>query len=151
MNYSLKIFAAGILILCVGPTGCGRPSSVAVVTAPIPVTVSYPVKRSVSDYADFTSRTSAVQSVDVRSRVSGYLESIHFKEGALVKKGDLLFEIDPRPYQAQVAFATAQVAANEAMLKKAKADNARHKTLAAKSPGAVTQQDLDQYQAAEDQ
>jgi RND family efflux transporter MFP subunit len=68
-----------------------------------------------------------------------------------VKKDDLLFEIDPRPYKYQVDFAKAQLAANEALLKKARADNQRYKALAIRSPGTVTQQDLDQYQAAEDQ
>ena len=151
MSHSLNALAAAMLVLSLGLTGCGRTSSGAVETAPTPVTVSHPIKRNVVDYADFTSRTAAVESVDVRARVGGYLEKINFKEGTLVKKGDLLFEIDPRPYQAQVHFAKAQVAANEALLKKAKADNVRYKTLAMRSTGAVTQQDLDQYQAAADQ
>ena len=68
--------------------------------APTPVTVSQPVEREVTDYADFTGRTAAVDSVEVRARVWGYLDKVNFKEGALVKKGDVLFEIDPRPYQA---------------------------------------------------
>ena len=68
--------------------------------APTPVTVSYPVERDVTDYADFTARTAAVDSVEVRARVWGYLDKVNFKEGALVKKGDVLFEIDPRTYQA---------------------------------------------------
>ena len=67
---------------------------------PVPVTVSYPVERDVTDYADFTARTAAVDSVEVRAHVWGYLDKVNFKEGALVKKGDVLFEIDPRPYQA---------------------------------------------------
>jgi RND family efflux transporter MFP subunit len=139
------------LVLCLGLTGCSRTSSGAVVTAPTPVTVSHPLKRIVSDYADFTSRAAAVESVEVRARVVGYLDKIYFKEGTLVKKGDLLFEIDPRFYQAQVDFAKAQLAANEVLLKRAKADNVRYKAAVKLSPGAVTPQDLDQYQAAEDQ
>ena len=58
-------------------------------------------ERVVTDYADFTGRTNAHQSVDIRPRVSGYLVQMPFKEGAEVKEGDLLFEVDPRPYQAQ--------------------------------------------------
>ena len=61
-----------------------------------------PVERDVTDYADFTGRTAAVDSVEVRARVWGYLDKVNFKEGALVKKGDVLFEIDPRPYQADL-------------------------------------------------
>jgi RND family efflux transporter MFP subunit len=151
MSYSLNVLAAAILVLSLGLTGCGRTSSGTVVTAPTPVTVSHPLKRNVGDYADFTSRTAAVESVDVRARVGGYLDKINFTEGTLVKKGDLLFEIDPRPYRALVDFAKAQLAANEALLKKATSDNVRYKTLAIKSPTAVTQQDLDQYQATADQ
>ena len=78
--------------------------------ATTPVTVSHPVEREVTDYADFTGRTAAVDSVEVRARVWGYLDKVNFKEGALVKKGDVLFEIDPRPYQAALNQAKANVA-----------------------------------------
>ena len=64
--------------------------------------MSYPVGREVTDYADFTGRTAAVDSVEVRARVSGYLDKVNFKEGALVKKDDKLFEIDHRPYRADL-------------------------------------------------
>src|SRR5207248_2256012 len=93
----------------------------------------------------------AVESVEVRARVAGYLDKVNFREGNLVEKGDVLFEIDPRPYQAQVDYVLGQIAANQAMLKRARADNARNRELAAKSRGAITQQDLDASQAAEDQ
>jgi RND family efflux transporter MFP subunit len=73
------------------------------------VSVSYPVERKVTDYADFTGRTAAVDSVEVRARVDGYLQSINFKEGALVKKGDVLFVIDPRPFVAELNRAKAQL------------------------------------------
>jgi RND family efflux transporter MFP subunit len=151
MSYSPYSLSAVVLVLSLGLPGCGRTSAGTVATSPTPVTVSHPLRRNVCDYADFPSRTAAVESVDVRARVGGYLDKINFEEGTLVKKCDLLFEIDPRPYQAQVDLAKAQVAASEALLKKATADNTRNRTLAAKSPGVVAQQDLDQYQAAEDQ
>src|SRR5271166_3096366 len=91
-----------LLGLCIGLAGCARVPSGAPEAAPIPVTVSRPVERDVTDYADFTSRTAAVDSVEVRSHVWGYLDKVNFKEGDLVKTGDVLFEIDPRPYKAQV-------------------------------------------------
>src|SRR4051812_46518423 len=98
MRNSLNSSAAAILIVSLNLAGCGRRSSGTVVTpGPIPVIVSHPLSRTVVDDADFTSRTVAVESVDVRARVAGYLDKIHFKEGTLVKKGDLLLEIDPRP------------------------------------------------------
>ncbi len=149
MSRSLNVPFAAMLILSLGLTGCGQNSSGAVATAPIPVLVSHPIQRNVGDYIDFTSRTAAVESVDVRARVSGYLEKINFKEGELVKKGDVLVEIDPRPYQALVEYAEAQLAASEARLNKAKADNARAKSIAKISPGNISVQDLDQYEAAE--
>ncbi len=151
MNPASRVFMFAILVLNLALAGCTRQSSGPIATAPTPVVISHPIQRNVTDYVDLTSRIAAVESVEVRSRVNGYIEKINFKEASLVKKGDLLFEIDPRPYQAQVDFAKAQVAANEALAKKARADNSRYKALAVKSPGTVTQQDLDQYQATEDQ
>src|SRR6185369_4577498 len=109
-----------------------------------------PVKRDVTDYIDYTGRTDAVNSVDIRPRVTGYLVKMPFTEGSEVKKGDLLFEIDPRPYQAQLDQAEGQVELNRARLKLAKADNVRAKGIA-KTPGAISQQDLDTYQAKEEE
>jgi RND family efflux transporter MFP subunit len=150
MNYPGTYFAGAALVLAqFFLTGCRKPPEPPA-SAPTPVVVSYPVEREVTDYADYTARTAAVDSVEVRARVGGYLEKVNFKEGALVKEGDVLFKIDPRPFKAQVAFAKAQVAANEAVAKKAKLDNVRNKNIA-KTPGAISQQELDLYQAAEDQ
>src|SRR5204862_5536855 len=96
--------------------GCSRAPSGAPAAAPVQVTVSYPVEREVTDYADFTARTAAVDSVEVRAHVWGYLDKVNFKEGALVKKGDVLFELDPRPYQALLNQAKAKIAQDEAQL-----------------------------------
>ena len=80
-----------LLGLCLGLAGCVRVPSEVPAAAPMPVTVSYPVERDVTNYADFTGRTAAVDSVEVRARVSGYLDHVNFKEGALVNKDDKLF------------------------------------------------------------
>src|SRR5205807_7608675 len=94
--------------------GCRQsPSQVAPAEPPV-LPVSKPVRREVTNYVDFTGRTDAVEAVDIRPRVTGYLVRIPFKEGSEVKKGDQLFEIDPRPYQAQRQQAQGQVALNEA-------------------------------------
>src|SRR6266436_6493329 len=86
--------------LCIGLVGCARVPSGAPEAAPLPVMVSHPVERDVTDYADFTGRTAAVDSVELRARVWGYLDKVNFQEGALVQNGDVLFEIDPRLYRA---------------------------------------------------
>jgi multidrug efflux system membrane fusion protein len=112
--------------------------------------VSQAVERTVTDYADFTGRTNAVESVDIRARVSGYLVKMPFKEGAEVKKGALLFEVDPRPYQAQLDQAQGQVNLYKAQLALAKANYARDLEVA-KTPGAVSGQQLDQDKAAIDE
>jgi multidrug efflux system membrane fusion protein len=80
------------------------------VTAPPPptVTVSPPLQRNVSRWTDFTGQFSAVDHVDLQAQVSGYLTEIHFADGQVVHKGDLLFVIDPRPYEIQLQQATAQ-------------------------------------------
>jgi len=131
--------------------GCQRQPAAAVAAEQPVIPVSRPVRRQVTDFVEFNGRTDAVNSVDIRPRVTGYLTKMPFKEGAEVEEGDLLFEIDPRPYQALVDFSIGEVAANEARLKLAKANNVRAKKIAADTPSAITQQDLDSYQAAEDE
>jgi RND family efflux transporter MFP subunit len=110
-----------------------------------PVTVSRPVERDVTDHADFTGRTAAVDSVEVRARVLGYLDKVHFKEGALVKKGDLLFEIDPRPYRADLGRAEGTVAQYDARVRRTEHDYRRVKSLLTR--GAVGQEEYDRYEA----
>jgi multidrug efflux system membrane fusion protein len=113
------------------------------------VPVSRPVQREVTDYVDYTGRLAAINSVDIRPRVTGYLTKMPFKEGAEIDENDLLFEIDPRPYQALLDQAEAQLNLNIAKLRLAKATNTRAKTVAAREPGAFSQQELDTYQAQE--
>jgi multidrug efflux system membrane fusion protein len=115
---------------------------------PPAVPVSKPVVREVTDHVDFTGRTDAVQAVDIRARVTGYLVQIPFKEGAEVKQGDLLFEVDPRPYHAQLDQAASQVELNEASLKLARTTLARDQSISKSVPGGVSQQQLDQDLAA---
>lgn len=76
---------------------------------PPTVTVSRPLSREVIEYDEYTGRFDAVDAVDVRARVSGYLVEVHFKDGQMVKKGDLLFTIDPRPFERAVDQARAEV------------------------------------------
>jgi RND family efflux transporter MFP subunit len=132
MRYHPTPFASAALALglCLGLAGCSHAPSGAPAVASLEVTVSYPVEREVTDYADFTARTAAVDSVEVRARVSGYLDKVHFKEGEPVKKGDLLLEIDPRTYQATFDHATGSLAVAEARLRRTNADLQRGRELA---------------------
>jgi RND family efflux transporter MFP subunit len=114
-----------VLGLCVVLAGCAGAPSGAPAPAPTPVAVSLPVERYVTDYQDFTGRTAAVDSVEVRARVWGYLDRVHFKEGDLVKEGDVLFEIDPRIYRAALEQAEGNLASMEARVERLNADVAR--------------------------
>ena len=78
--------------------------------APPAVTVSQPIQRELVEWDEYTGQFAAKEYVEIRARVSGYLTEIHFEDGQLVKEGDLLFVIDPRPYQATLAAARAQLA-----------------------------------------
>jgi multidrug efflux system membrane fusion protein len=130
-------------------SGCPRASAPVASAEPPVLPVSKPVQRQITDYVDFTGRTDAVVPVDIRPRVTGYLERMPFQEGSEVKKGDLLFEIDPRPYKAQLDQAQAQVALNEASLRLARTTYQRDLPLVAS--GAVSQQQIDQEKAAVDE
>ncbi len=131
--------------------GCQRPPSPVAPAEPPALPVAKPVQREVTDYVDFTGRAEAVEAVDVRPRVTGYLVQILFKEGSDVKKGDLLFQIDPRPYKAQLDQAVGQVQLNQASLTLARTTYARDQAIVKTTPGAVSQQQLDQDKAAVDE
>jgi RND family efflux transporter MFP subunit len=108
---------------------------------PPQVSVARPVVREVTDYEDFTGRTEAAMTVELRARVTGYLDKVLFKDGTEVKKGDLLFEIDPRPYQAELDRANAVVAQAEAHLKLTEAALKRLEVLVSK--GVVSKEEFD--------
>ena len=84
--------------------------------APPAVTVSQPIQRELVEWDEYTGQFAAMEYVEIRARVSGYLTEIHFQDGQLVKEGDLLFVIDPRPYEATLAAARAQLAQGEAQV-----------------------------------
>lgn len=114
------------------------------------VRVTKPTSRKVTDYAYFTGRIEAPESVNIQARVTGYLDTVDFTPGAEVKAGQRLFLIDPRPYQAALDRALGQVQLAEARLKLAIADYARALEIA-KTPGAISKQDVDKYAAARDE
>jgi RND family efflux transporter MFP subunit len=108
---------------------------------PPKVTVSQPVAREVVEWDEYTGRLEAVQSVEVRARVSGYLQSVNFTDGAIVKKGALLFVIDPRPYQAELNRAKAALEQAMARYERTQKDFARAQQLV--KSRAMSQEDVD--------
>jgi RND family efflux transporter MFP subunit len=116
-------------------------------SAPPPeVDVAKPIVREVTEWDEFTGRLAAIDTVEVRPRVSGYLESVHFREGQIVKKGDLLFVIDPRPFRAVLAAAEADVAGAQSRLELARNDLQRSENLV--RTGAVSAEDFDRRSKA---
>jgi len=111
------------------------------------VTVAPAMLRPVSDSADFTGQLQAVDTVDVRPRVGGYVDAVLFKEGAEVHQGDVLFRIDPRPFQAEVDRLTANRAQAQAQLGLAQANAARARRLLAQH--AISQEDADSMSTSE--
>jgi RND family efflux transporter MFP subunit len=109
-------------LIAIMSSGCGRTERVSQEPQLPQVTVAQPVRRQIVEWDRYTGRLAAVQSVDVRARVSGYLESIHFSEGDVVQEGQLLFVIDPRPFQAQLKIAEAQQEEARASREKAVAE-----------------------------
>ncbi len=97
---SAQLIAMAVLSMDLLLTGCGKQDSK---TAPAPpvVSVVQPIAREVIEWDEYIGRLESPETVEIRARVSGYLDKVHFKEGKEVKKGDLLFTIDPRPYRAE--------------------------------------------------
>jgi RND family efflux transporter MFP subunit len=139
--------AALLLCLTVLATACSRETPV--VSLPPPeVAVAQPVVQEAIEHFATTGRMAAVEQVDVRARVGGYLVAVNFVDGADVKNGDVLFEIDPRPFAAEVMKAEGEVAKWQAQLRKAEADVVRNSRLLPK--GAASERDLEQSIAAKE-
>jgi len=109
---------------------CDRPPAAGSAPPPPTVTVAMPLHRQITEWDEYTGRFIAVDTVDVRARVSGFIDSVHFQDGQLVKQGDLLFVIDPRPYRIAVEQAKAEVERAQARLQIATADVERATPLA---------------------
>lgn len=135
--------AAALALGCGLLAGCGKSQAQQgpPQMPPPEVQVSLPVVREVTDYQDFPGRLAAVNSIEVRARVTGYLTKIHFKEGADVEKGDLLFEIDPRPYEAELARAEGNVQQAQGKLTRVELEYERAKSLSAKN--AISKDEFD--------
>jgi RND family efflux transporter MFP subunit len=138
-----RIFAVGIALLVAQILAACDSKPVANAAAPAPPadTVARPMQKTITEWDIFTGRFAAVRSVEVRARVSGFIDSVHFKDGQIVKQGDLLFIIDPRPYRLAVEQARAEVERARARLGIATADVERALPLARNQ--TLTEREID--------
>jgi RND family efflux transporter MFP subunit len=110
-----------VLFVAAAAVGCDEKHPSVVATPPPVVEVALPIERTVTDYQEFTARTQAVQSVELKARVTGYLTKILYQDGAMVKAGEVLFQIDDRPYKAALDQAKGSLGVAKASLEVAKA------------------------------
>lgn len=143
-RFVLSLLAAALTLGAL--TGCGEEQSAHAAPdgAPpaAPVSVAEVITRQVSEQREFSGLVEAIDRAQLRPRVSGYIDRVQLKPGALVKKGDVLFVIDQRPYQAEVARAEAAAASSQAKLELARTEQARSKRLLAEN--AIAQRDYDE-------
>jgi multidrug efflux system membrane fusion protein len=138
MKTATRILIAVVPLLCAA--GC-KPKSHLATQQPPAVSVVQPIAREVIEWDEYIGRLESPQTVEIRARVSGYLDKVHFKEGKEVKKGDLLFTIDPRPYQAEFDHADAEYQRAMSQAELAKNDFERAKRLIATK--AISEEDYD--------
>ncbi len=118
-----------IVLLALTLSGCDDKPAPQAAAAPPPVTVAQPAKRTVTDWDEFTGRFDAVEEVQVRARVGGFVTNVEFRDGAFVKAGDLLYIIDPRPFEAVATQADGQLSDARAKVELAKRELDRALTL----------------------
>jgi RND family efflux transporter MFP subunit len=142
MHFRLLASLAAVLALAAGCSSKQAPQA----PPPAAVTVANPLQREVRDWDDYVGRFEAINTIEIKPRVTGYLQAVHFRDGDFVRAGQLLFTIDPRPAQAQLDQARAQLAKAEAALVNARTELARSRTLAASR--AASKEEVEQRLAA---
>lgn len=148
VRWGRALSLSALLFAAAGLGGCEHKHPPVVATPPPIVQVSQPVARPVTDYQIFTARTQAVESVDIKARVTGFLTKIHFQDGGEVKKDQLLFEIDDRPYKASLDAAKAQLEYSQAAVVKNKADYDIGLAVQKQNKGAISEQELEKRRGA---
>lgn len=137
MTAPLRSMLAGLLLLAAAP---------ALAQAPQPtVTVATPLAKRVTQWDEYTGRFEAAEIVEVRARVSGFLDKVHFRDGQTVKQGDLLFTLDQRPFRLSVEAATAEIERAKAQVRLAETEVERAEALTQNR--VITQRDVDQRRA----
>jgi RND family efflux transporter MFP subunit len=151
----MKTLLGGLLVLVLVASACqaqgeGEGDKEKKDVPPV-VAVAKPVQRQVADVADFFGRLAAKDSVTIQPRVTGYIVKIAYEEGAQVQKDQVLYEIDPRPYQAQLRAAEAKTVQADAAFQLASANRARAMDLEKKNPAFISKSEVAQYQFQEKQ
>ncbi|WP_249119086.1 MULTISPECIES: efflux RND transporter periplasmic adaptor subunit [unclassified Bradyrhizobium] len=146
MHPSFRSLSPLILGSALALSGCGDKPPQPAAAAPPSVTVAQPVKRTVTDWDEFTGRFEALEEVQVRARVGGFVNTVEFRDGAIVRAGDLLYTIDSRPFEAVAAQAEGQLADSRAKVELAKRELDRALSLVQTS--AVSEQVVDQRRQA---
>lgn len=149
MTHLTRLFFLSVMIVvCISLVGCGgTPPPPA--PPPPEVTESAPVQRDVTSFLEYTGTTAAVESVEIRAKVGGYLDKMFFEPGAKVKAGDVLFIIDPRPYERKVELAKAALEAKKAALRIREIELKKYTPLANKE--VVSEFKLDDLTSTRDQ
>jgi membrane fusion protein, multidrug efflux system len=137
------VVSLGLVLLLTSNVGCKK--ATAPPQGPLPVNVVTVIEKEVNEWDEFTGRLEAVESVEIRPRVSGYITEVHIEAGAIIKKGDLLYVIDPRPYQADFDRAAAEFERMQAQLKLAQIELDRAKELRTKN--TISASEFDQKAA----
>jgi multidrug efflux pump subunit AcrA (membrane-fusion protein) len=146
-NHALALSAIPLVIACLATVLSHHGRSIAAEsTKPFDVDVATVISTTVTDYQQYSGRTEAIDRVEIRPLVSGTIVGVHFTDGALVKRGDLLFTIDPRPFVAEVDRATAELAAARARDGYASTDAVRAQHLL--TDNAIAKRDFDRAQNA---
>jgi|LakMenEpi03Aug12_release.lakeMendotaPanAssembly.Ray.scaffolds.fasta_scaffold140867_3 RND family efflux transporter MFP subunit len=153
MSQCLTLSAVASSLVMIITAGCNRVEKKPEPPPPMSVMFVTPTTEEVTEFEEFTGRTAATEVVELRSRVSGYLNSVHFEDGVQVKKGDVLFKIDDRPFVAEEQRASAAAAQIEARIKRLTSQLRRAEELMAKKALSenefeTAQFDLDEARAA---
>jgi RND family efflux transporter MFP subunit len=127
-------------------SGCGNAAGSLPAQTPPKVTVARPISRTVHDVEEYTGRVAAVETVDVRARITGYVQEVYFHDGETVKKGHKLFLIDPRTYKAELEQAESKIALYDAKYRFAESVKARNEKLAANK--AISEEEYEQSRAS---
>jgi len=141
------LLLSGAALALAGCTeGADQAKAQGVPQGPPPVTVATPLQRQIVDWDEYSGHFRAAESVEVRPRVTGYLTAVNFRDGQLVRRGDVLFAIDPRPFQAELARARAEEAKARSGLMLARRELDRVRPLLKR--GFITRREFDEREAA---